>query len=224
LVILTVFWSGCAGKFTNLPPTPPTDPMIVKMLQGYDLLAKDWRGKHVRTEFYAKLYKFQNEGRVVAIRKTSLDGVVEYEQLETSGDDRARKQVVYRFMEQETNPSPERPDLSISPRNYEFTFLGDVSREGKDVHLIKVDPREKKVGLFRGYVWLDPASGFPIHEEGRLVKSPSIYFKEVRFVRKFEIKEDLPHLRQWKNSMQTRLFGQVDLEMTYSDPELPAAR
>ncbi len=51
--------------------------------------------------------------------------------------------------------------------------------------MFRVEPRRKRVGLFKGELWLDPSTALPLRGWGDFVKSPSIFVKRVRFVRDY---------------------------------------
>jgi hypothetical protein len=43
-------------------------------------------------------------------------------------------------------------------------------------------PCDKKVGLFKGHIYLDAHNGNPMRSEGVMVKSPSFFVRKIEFV------------------------------------------
>jgi hypothetical protein len=52
------------------------------------------------------------------------------------------------------------------------------------MHVFQVKPRKKRVGLFKGRIYLDAYSGSLLYALGTPVKSPSIFIKKVEFVQR----------------------------------------
>ena len=65
----------------------------------------------------------------------------------------------------------------------------DSIRDGREVYIFHLSPRKKLVGLFKGEIWIDSATYMPVRESGRLVKTPSIFLKNVDFVRFYDIRD-----------------------------------
>ena len=66
------------------------------------------------------------------------------------------------------------PLNAISPANYKFSYKGTNELQGRMVHVYQVKPREKRVGLFKGRIYIDVYTGSLVRAEGRPVKSPSL--------------------------------------------------
>ena len=105
----------------------------------------------------------------------------------------------------------------ITPENYEFKYKGLTDREQKRVHVFELKPRHKRVGLFKGELWLDPETCLPVHEAGRLVKNPSVFIKKMEFARDYEIKDGVAYLRRMATKTQTRIVGAAELNIEYAN-------
>ena len=46
-------------------------------------------------------------------------------------------------------------------------------------------PRHKRAGLFKGSIYLDTLSGSLVRSEGTIVKSPSFFIRDIRFVQDY---------------------------------------
>lgn len=225
ILIITVLAAALLASCTRFhkidPPGPPS-PDVVKLLQGYDLQAKSLRNAEVKVTFEGSIPDLQNQGTMEALR-TAHDGKIEYQQLSFKGDDRVRKSVFFEFMKQEVSPAADRPDASISTRNYQFVNKGMQQREDRDVVVFEVTPRQKRVGLFKGEIWADPETGFAVREEGTFVKSPSIFFRKMSFKRVFELLNGAPRLKTLESKIETRIVGPVNLTINFGDVKpLPA--
>jgi hypothetical protein len=58
-------------------------------------------------------------------------------------------------------------------------------QNGRLVHVFQVKPRKKRVGLFKGKIFLDAYSGSLVRVEGSVVKSPSFFVRKIEFVQDY---------------------------------------
>ena len=105
--------------------------------------------------------------------------------------------------------------LSITPANYKFKFKGSQEWNRRQVYVLQVKPREKKVGLFKGELWLDAETYMPVRETGSFVKSPSFMLKKMEFVRVYELQNGVSVPQRIESRVETRFFGQVELNINY---------
>jgi hypothetical protein len=58
--------------------------------------------------------------------------------------------------------------------------------EGRPVQVYQLKPRRKRVGLFKGLIYLGASTGSLVRAEGSMVKSPSFFIKKIDFVQDYE--------------------------------------
>jgi hypothetical protein len=63
-----------------------------------------------------------------------------------------------------------------------------------------------------------------VQESGYLVKSPSIFLKKVAFVRKYQIRDGISVPLQVQSVVDTRLAGQAELTIDFSNFSIDSAR
>jgi hypothetical protein len=170
-----------------------------------------------------RIPKLKKEGKMSALRRISSIGKITYKVLGFWGDDTVKKEVMARYMTAEvdaagqTQPPDEKHSIAITPENYEFKYKGLTDRDQKRVHVFELKPRHKRVGLFKGELWLDPETCLPVHESGRLVKNPSVFIKKMEFARDYEIKDGVAYLRRMATKTQTRIVGSAELNIEYAN-------
>jgi len=74
------------------------------------------------------------------------------------------------------------------------------------------------VGLFKGELWLDGATGMPLKETGQLVKSGSAWLKSVRFVRDYELRNGISILKHFHSTLDVRVVGKAEINADFSTP------
>ncbi len=171
----------------------------------------------VEIEISASVPKLKKAGQLRVLRQMSRVGQVTYRVLGFQGDNTVKNQVIARYLQAEQQGKSDQ-HLSITPVNYKFKFRGQRGIMGKDVYVFQLSPRHKRVGLFKGEIWLDAGNYLPVYEKGRLVKNPSVFFKRVDFQRAFAIRDGVPVPAHMTSTIQTRLVGKVELDVNYCDP------
>jgi len=181
------------------------------------------RGAVMDVAFIAQLPRLRKEGSLQARRMVGTGGEVVYSDVRAQGDTTIRKDVIARFMSAETeNALRSGDDISLSPKNYKFKYKGLQTKESREVYVYELNPRKKRVGLFKGELWLDPATYLPVRESGKMVKSPSIFLKKVEFTRDYDIRDGVSVPRETRTAIETRFWGQADLAIHYSNFEWTA--
>ncbi len=104
-----------------------------------------------------------------------------------TGDSFVKTNVITRFLQSEVDHlQKDDPALNaISPANYKFSYKGTNELQGRMVHVYQLKPRQKRVGLFKGRIYVDAYSGSLVRAEGRPVKSPSLFIKKIDFVQDY---------------------------------------
>ena len=104
-----------------------------------------------------------------------------------TGDSFVKTNVITRLLQSEVDHlQKDDPALNaISTANYKFSYKGTTELQGRMVHVYQLKPRQKRVGLFKGRIYVDVYSGSLVRAEGRPVKSPSLFIKKVDFVQDY---------------------------------------
>ena len=176
-----------------------------------------WQAGSMEVDIRASVPQLKQQGRLHASRRISELGRIRYRVLGFQGDKTVKNQVIARYLEAEQQ-ARSKQDLSVTPVNYKFKFKGERATEGdRQVYVFNVTPRKKRVGLFKGEMWLDANSFLPVYEKGRLVKNPSIFFKRVQFERAYQIQDGIAVPEHMSSRIDTRLVGPVELRVEYSN-------
>jgi hypothetical protein len=166
--------------------------------------------------------KLKKQGKMSALKNISSLGRVSWKLLGFWGDDTVKKEVMARYMQLEQESASgendkKKNDISITPDNYNFKYKGLSDRGNRTVHVFELKPKHKRVGLFKGELWLDPETCLPVREVGRLVKNPSIFIKRMEFVRDYEIRDGVAYLKRMESHTDTRIVGRANLNIEYAN-------
>jgi hypothetical protein len=179
------------------------------------------RGASMEVEVEASLPKFKQHGRLRALRHISRLGRVTYDVLNFEGDNRIKNDVIARYLAADVDAEAN-DDLSLAviPANYKFTYLGMAGDADHQVYVFQLKPKSKRLGLFKGELWLDANTCLPVREAGRLVKNPSIFVRRIEFVREYDIHDGIAFPRQLESTVDTRLVGKAELTVRFHDVSL----
>ena len=176
------------------------------------------RGVTMVAKFAGKLTALDKAGRLEARRHVAVDGAVDYDLISRDGDKTIQKELINRFIGTEVDPHRSSgDDLAVTPDNYKFKFKGTREEAGRSVDVFELHPKKKRVGLFKGEVWVDNETGLSVHEAGTFVKSPSVFLKDIRFVRDYEIRDGYALPKSTTIYTKTRFWGMAELDVDYSD-------
>jgi hypothetical protein len=203
-------------------------PDAEAIVQNYSEAARGqagtFHGASMEVEIRGALPKLKKSGRLHALRRISDLGRITYQVLGFEGDGTVKNQVIARYLSAEVDAQKNQaPGLAVTPENYKFHYRGRGMLDGRPVHIFEVAPRQKRVGLFRGHVWIDAATNLRLQEAGYLVKSPSVFLKKVAFLRKYEIRGGVPVPLHTESTVDTRLVGKAELTIDYTNYSAAAA-
>lgn len=163
----------------------------------------------------ASIPKLKKEGKLHALRKISELGKITYKFLGFQGDDTIKTEVIARYLEADQK-GENSGKYAITPENYKFKFKGlHTLQDGQQIYVVFLTPRRKEIGLFKGEMWLDAETYLPVMESGKLVKSPSVFFKKVEFMRDFKIEKGISVPQHMLSTIEARLIGKVNLTVNY---------
>jgi hypothetical protein len=171
-------------------------------------------GAEMEADINAKVPKLKKEGTLRAMRQVSCTGQVTYKALDSSGDASVKREVISRYLAAESEQR-DSGILAITLANYEFRLKGTIATGAQRIWIFRLKPRKKRVGLFKGELWLDAETGMPLRETGQFVKVPSLFLKRIRFVRDYEIRDGVSILKSIESTVETRLVGRAELSVHF---------
>lgn len=196
-------------------------PIVSKYVDATHAQQEAMRGAEMEVDIDAKIPRLEKRGRLLALRKISRLGVITYKALGFFGDNTVKQEVITRYLAAESE-GRENGTIAISPANYKFKLKSDLDVNGRHVVVLQITPRKKKVGLFKGELWVDAETGMPVRESGQFVKSPSVFLKKIAFVRDYELQDGVSIPAHIESMVDTRIVGRAELEISFSKFTRPA--
>ncbi len=181
------------------------------------------KGARMEVEIDAQLPSLEKKGKLKVLRVISKFGKIAFDPIgQFIGDPIVKTQVITKYLELEQNER-EKGSIAITPANYKFQINAIITQDNQQgqqqqIYIFKLTPRRKAIGLFKGELWLDGATGMPLKETGQMVKSGSAWLKSIRFVRDYEMRDGISVLKHLQSTVDVRVVGKAELSANYSNP------
>jgi hypothetical protein len=218
LLVFLLFLSAPSFPADESVATPgaPGEEVLERYLAASVSQQEYLRGLQMDADFEANVPSLNRASKLHALRYISKIGRITYRVLSSQGDTGVRKEVIIRYIESEMHSAQKR-GIGINRENYKFSYRGKHGSGDWQLHLFELTPREKRVGLFRGWLWVEAKSGVPVREQGQFVKSPSIWLRKISFVRDYDFKggKSIPSVIQ--TVVETRVVGRAELKIRYTN-------
>ncbi len=174
------------------------------------------RGAQMEVDIDAKLPKLSKQGKLRALRFVSTLGKITYKALGFSGDNTVKQEVIARYLSLETEDR-DTSSVAVTPANYKFQLKAVLTQSEQKTYIFQLNPKKKRVGLFKGEIWLDGATGMPVRESGRWVKSPSVFVKKVEFVQEFALQDGVALPSHIESTIDTHIAGKAELSINFTN-------
>lgn len=230
LLVAAASVSPCAAASGSGAPAV-MDPAATEVLDRYvkaiQLQESHPQAVSMDVDMDADLPKLKKHGRFHAFRFITRVGQIFYDRRRFEGDNTIKKEVIGRYLQAEKDAkSAYGAAIAVTPANYKFKYKGTTDYVGRTAYVFEVKPREKRIGLYNGEIWIDQETDLPLRQWGELVRNPSLFLKNVYFVRDYTIYDGVSVPRRLISDVTTRLFGKAHLTIWYENVKVgePAAK
>jgi hypothetical protein len=137
----------------------------------------------------------------------------------SSGSGFLRKSVLNRLIETERQSARNetRANTAITPDTYAFDFVRQETIKGRLQYLLRAKPREKRLPLFDGVIWVDAEDFAVTRIEGRPVKNPSFWTRKIEFVHEYAKFETFWFPVRNTSAASVLLFGHTTVDVEYGN-------
>jgi hypothetical protein len=159
----------------------------------------------------ASLPKLKKQGSMRGFKLVSRAGQIVYRGLRFTGDNLVKTNVIARFLANDSEPRERAADTALTRQNYSFVYERTSGYNGLIAYVFRLKPKRKRVGLFKGELWLEANTAAPLRLWGDLVRSPSIFVRSFRLVQDYQSLNECFWPLRLLLTVQTRLVGQADM-------------
>lgn len=211
--------SGGAPSSSGLTPAS----ILAKFLEANRLQQEALRESRMEVQIDGRLPKLKREASLRGSRQVAPSGEIIYEAIASSGDSMVRKEVIAKYIAAETEASASLvhgngkvKSIGINPDNYKFKYKGLARLVDRQAYVFQVTPRQKRLGLFKGEIWVDAETYQSLREKGVFVKNPSIYLRKVEFDRQYELRDGFAVPVKVATKIDTRVGLKAELDVRFS--------
>ena len=115
-----------------------------------------------------------------------------------------------------------RNQIHLTPENYTFRLTGADQIEGHSCFVLEVTPKIAKKYLMRGRIWVDQSEFAIVRMEGSPAKNPSVWTREVHFIRRYEKHGPLWLPASFESESRVVIAGTSSLKIEYSNYRIEA--
>jgi hypothetical protein len=130
----------------------------------------------------------------------------QFEIVNASGSGRGQH-VVKSVLEHESEMATDWHKTAITTANYNFSFLGEETLNGRPCFILSLAPRRKTKELVDGKAWIDATNYHILQVQGELAKSPSFWIKKVDLTLYFSEVEGMWLQTAVRAVADVRVFG-----------------
>lgn len=202
------------------PDTHPTAEEIVNRMAAHDLARQaSIEGYAGMRRYVLENHKFHKRAEMLVQVQGDRDGTRHFEVVSEDGWGGARKHVLRKMLESETETSrPEtRASARLIPENYEFALIGTEFVGGRAAYVLEIRPKRKEKNLFQGRIWVDAEDYALARAEGKPAKKPSFWTKSIDFVQVYQKFGPLWFPLSTQSITEAHIFGATDVTIEYFD-------
>ena len=192
-----------------VPQTPVTvDAIVEKMVSAYAENRTHLR-PYVLTRRYLVLKSGQQKSKVIAAIIYLPPEANTFEIRDSTGG--KAEGVVRKMLDKEMQLSRDFQASGFNIANYEFQLLGEERLAGADCYVLAIHPKRTSKDLMDGKIWIDKALSLVRRMQGRPMKTPSWWVKEVFFTVDYDNVEGMWLQIRSSGEAQVRFAGKYTL-------------
>lgn len=206
--------------------TPPTAEEIVNRMAAHDLARQaSIEGYAGMRRYVLENNKFHKRAEMLVQVQGDRDGTKHFEVVSEDGWGGARKHVLRKMLESETETS--RPEMRAGAKliheNYDFVLIGTELVGGRAAYVLEIRPKRKEKYLFQGRIWVDAEDYALARAEGKPAKKPSFWTKSIDFVQIYQKCGSVWFPLSTQSVTEAHIFGATDVTIEYFDytPKTP---
>jgi hypothetical protein len=219
------FDSGSEAMSLTIPlPHLSPDLALATFQRALKQQSSELAGYTANTIIEAELTDSAQKAEFELKQHYAAPGVLEFTPVHSSGDSFVKSNVIVRLLQSEVEhvQKHEQWKTAINSENYKFSYKGEEQLSGIAAHVYDVKPRHKRVGLFKGRIYVDAGDGNLLRAQGRIAKSPSFFIKRIDFVQDFATVDGFTFPVHLHSEAQTRIVGKAVVDLVLKDyrPEI----
>jgi hypothetical protein len=143
--------------------------------------------------------------------------------LSESGSRTLIDHVLKKLLASEQEGAQNQQHTALTPANYLFTLTGTVTENGRQLYVLKVEPKVARKLLYRGTIWVDAEEYAVVRIEAEPAQSPSFWIKNTEIHHVYAKTGDFWLPESDRSETKARLGGTAILTINYGTYNFAAA-
>jgi hypothetical protein len=200
-----------------MPPT--ADDVVRRLVEMDEVRASELRQYVAERHYTAENLRLAKHAEVTVRESYVPPDRKELNVIFESGSPVVRRRVIDKLIEAELDSlrNENRNQTRVSPDNYTFRLDGTARIDGHSCFVLEVTPKAAKKYLMRGRVWVDTSDYAIVQMEGSPAKNPSVWTREVHFVRRYEKHGPFWLPASLESESRILIVGMSSLKIEYSN-------
>jgi hypothetical protein len=127
--------------------------------------------------------------------------------------------VLKKLLESEKEAAQRRNTTGLTPQNYIFMLIGNTNENGRQLFILRVEPKINQKFLYRGKIWVDAADYSVVRIEAQPAENPSIWIRSTEIHHVYSKVGDFWLPQRNVSESKTRFGGTATLTIDYGDYE-----
>ena len=212
---------------SRLIPRLSQEVALVAYERGLRKQSSELAGYTATTVIDAELPDSAQKAELEVKRHYAAPSVLEFTPLNSTGDKFVKSNVIVRLLQSEVDHvrKQEQSQTAIDSDNYKFSYKGTSDLNGIPALVYEVKPRQKRVGLFKGKIYLEDTTGHLLRAQGTITKTPSFFIKRIKFTQDYAIVAGFTLPTHTHSEADTRLVGKAIVDIVHRDyqPQISSA-
>jgi hypothetical protein len=148
-----------------------------------------------------------------------------YKPIQFTGDGFVKSNVITRVLQSEVDfvQKGDAQQVALTDANYKFSYKGLQDLDGHSAYVYQVKARAKRVGLFKGRIYLDAHNGNVLRTEGTIIKSPSFFVRKLEFVQDYASVDGYTLPAHLHSTAKASIVGQTVVDIYHRGYQLTSA-
>ena len=137
--------------------------------------------------------------------------------------------VLKKLLDNEEEATHNREATGLTPRNYNFTLVGNTNEDGHPLFVLQVEPKVNRRLLYRGRIWVDAGDYAVVRIDARPAENPSFWIRSTQIHHVYAKVGDFWLPQRNVSESKIRFGGTATLNIDYGSyvfagPNAPSAQ
>ena len=225
-LILGIFPVAAVGQDGQGALTPPVTvgEVVQKLVQHNEERANQLKNYTSQRRYHLEYHGFpRSDEASMEVEAIYSAPSKTFHVLSQSGSPKLINHVLKKLLKAEQDDAAEQGNNALTPANYNFFLLDTTSENGRNLFVLRVDPKVSNKFLYRGKIWVDAEDYAVVRIEGEPSENPSFWIRDTEIRHFYSKMGDFWLPTQSQTVTKVRLGGTATLTINFENYRLQAS-